>query len=379
MSDQAITKRSAITLREGHFASFFNVPFLVYGDRYPFVSPLKSDLKAMLDFERNPFFKGGVGRIYTAMRDGRPVGRIAAHMHARYIERYGVREAAFGFFDCVNDVDVARALLGAAEGFARAHKCTLIRGNMNLTANQEIGVMTSGEEHRPFLAQIYNPNYIGELLEACGYEATHPMSSFVQDDVQSFDVEPMLGDKHRALMQDKEYTFRPFDTKRFKEEVEAIRQVLNAAMDGNYLFVPMSEEEAQFQLGPLKLVMDPSLLQFAEHNGVPVGVTMCVPDVVPMLQEMRSRIFPTGWWTFLTKRKKLKGATIIIILTRPEYQSKGLTRVLFYLLFKALKEGGYTSVGGTWIGDDNTASLKSAEAIGMKPYHRIHMFEKELT
>jgi GNAT superfamily N-acetyltransferase len=149
-------------------------------------------------------------------------------------------------------------------------------------------------------------------------------------------------------------------------------------MAQNYLFVPMTEAEAQHQLGPLKLVMDPNLLQIAEHQGQPVGVTMCVPDVVPMLQAMRSRIMPLGWWTFLTQRRRLKGASIIIILTRPEHQAAGLTRVLFYRLFQALKAGGYTCVGGTWIGDDNIPSLKSAEAIGMKPYHRLKMFDKNL-
>lgn len=370
---------SPVTLREGHFASFFEVPFLVYGDRYPFVSPLRSDLKAMVDFERNPFFKGGAGKIYTAMRGDQPVGRIAAHVHGRYIERYGKREGAFGFFDCADDEEAARALLGAAEAFVRAQGCTLIRGNMNLTANQELGVVTQGEALRPFLAQIYNPEHIARLLTACGYEATHPMSSFINEDVQGFDAEAILSERHRALLSNPDYKFRAFNTRDFKGEVETIRQVLNAAMDQNYLFVPMSEEEAQFQLGPLKLVMDPTLLQLVEHKGEPVGVTMCVPDVVPMLQGMRSRIFPTGWWTFLTQRKRLKGATIIIILTRPEYQAQGLTRVLFYLLFKALKAGGYTSAAGTWIGDDNAPSLKSAAAIGMKPYHRLHMFERSLT
>lgn len=367
-----------ITLRERHFSSFFSVPFLVYGDKYPFVSPLKGDLKAMLNFDKNPFFKGGKGTYWTALRDGEPVGRIVAHVHARDNACRGVQEGSFGFFDCVDDSNVAKVLLDAAESFVRAAGCTHIRGNMNLTANQEIGVVTSGDEHRPFLAQIYNPVHIAHLLKTNGYEATHPMTTWVQDSIQQFDPAPMLTDKHRALLQDPHFTFRPLNASQFSAEVETVRLVLNAAMSQNYLFVPMTPDEAQFQLGPLKLVMDPALLMLAFHDSKPIGVTMCVPDVVPLLQEMKSDLFPFGWWTFLTKRKKIRDASIIIILTIPEYQSKGITRVLFYLLMSALKSGGYQRVGGTWIGDDNTPSIKSAQAIGMRPYHRTHMFEKGL-
>ena len=93
---------------------------------------------------------------------------------------------------------------------------------------------------------------------------------------------------------------------------------------------------------------------------------------------MRSRIWPLGWWTFLTKRRRLRHASTIIILATPEYQSKGITRVLTSRMLGALQRGGYESVGGTWIGDDNPASLRSAEAFGMRPYHRVAMFEKTL-
>jgi hypothetical protein len=204
------------------------------------------------------------------------------------------------------------------------------------------------------------------------------MSTSCNENVQSFDPETLLADKHRALLADPEYTFRPLRRRDFFDEVERIRSVLNDAMAENYLFVPMTREEARFQLGPLKLVMDEDLLQIAEHRGQAVGVTMCVPDVVPLLQAMKSRFFPFGWWKFLSGKKHIRSATIIIILARAEYQAQGITRVLFYRLMHALKAGGYQRIGGTWIGDDNAKSLRSAEAIGMKAYHRLFMFEKKL-
>src|SRR5919197_1488408 len=191
------------------------------------------------------------------MRGGRPEGRIVAHVHRAANERFDERAASFGFFDCADDVEVARVLLSAAEAFGRARGCDRIRGNMNLTANQEIGVLVEGEQRRPYLGQIYNPAYIAGLLEACGYARTKPMTSFVRNGVDEADASLMLEDRHRGLLLDPAYRFRSFEMRRFDEEVESIRRVLNAAMDGNYLFVPMTREEARFQLAPLERVMDP--------------------------------------------------------------------------------------------------------------------------
>jgi GNAT superfamily N-acetyltransferase len=368
---------SRLELRERHFDSFFDAPFRVYGERYPFVSQLKGDLRDALS-EKNPLLKVADLTYYTALRGGRPVGRIVAHVHRAANERFNERTASFGFFDCADDVEVGRSLLSAAETFGRARGCDRIRGNMNLTANQEIGVLVEGEERRPYLAQIYNPAYIAQILETCGYERTKPMTSFVKSGVAETDASWMLEDRHRELLLDPAYRFRPFDLRRFDEEVESLRQVLNAAMDKNYLFVPMTREEARFQLGPLERVMDPELTRIAEHNGRVVGVALGVPDVVPLLQSMKGRLFPLGWWKFLTGRKRIRSATLVIILALPEYHSKGLMRILTSQLIQSARDRGYDSVGATWIGDDNVASLKAVHALGMKPYHRLFMYEKEL-
>ena len=147
-----------ITLQNENFRSFFRTPFEIYGDDIPFVSPLRSDLRAMLDFKKNPFFKDGAGTYFTATRDGATVGRITAH-----IQKRGEETGSFGFFDCIDDPAIARELLGAAETYVRRFGCSRIRGNMNLTANQEIGIVTEGHEKEPYLGQIYNPAHIPAL------------------------------------------------------------------------------------------------------------------------------------------------------------------------------------------------------------------------
>ena len=110
-------RRESLSLRYDDFDSFFEVPFHAYPSGSPYVSPLKSDLVRSLDAARNPLF-GAEGRgkrhVITAHRGGRPVGRIVAHTHGASNELYRERRACFGYFDCMDDVEVSHALLGAA-------------------------------------------------------------------------------------------------------------------------------------------------------------------------------------------------------------------------------------------------------------------------
>ena len=43
-----------------------------------------------------------------------------------------------------------------------------------------------------------------------------------------------------------------------------------------------------------------------------------------------------------------------------------------------MRRAGYRLVGGTWIADENRASLRQTEKGGARPLHRLHLFSKRL-
>ena len=69
-----------IELRTGDRRAAFDVPFNVYDAASRYVSPMWSDFDRFLDPARNPLARVGQGafQLFTAHRDGRPVGRIVA-------------------------------------------------------------------------------------------------------------------------------------------------------------------------------------------------------------------------------------------------------------------------------------------------------------
>lgn len=372
------------TLREREFSSFFEVPFLVYPENTPYVSPLKSDLRDMLDVKKNPFFHNGIGdgTFYTAYRGNQPVGRISCHIHHASNRRWNEQVAFFGFFDCESNPETcdetAKVLLDAAVSFARKHNATHIRGNMNLTAMQECGVVVDGFDKRPLVGQVYNPPHIPAVLARYGFQPVYPMTTFYREDLSTLDVETIIVEKHRQLLRDPEYRFRRVDLSRFDEEVEHLRVILNKGMQNNKHFVDITSEEMSFQLAPFKQIINDKIVWIAEYQGKPIGATLVAPNVLPLLQKMRSRISLSGLWHFLWGKRKLDEASIIIYAIDPAHQAKGIVGALNYHVFRSLKERGYRSLGGTWIADSNHPSLRQIGFLGMKAHHRVDLFEYKL-
>jgi hypothetical protein len=371
-----------LTLRDDDIDAFFRAPFESYPSNNPYVSPLRSDLERALDVRRNPLFGeigAGVRRVITAHRGPRVVGRIVAHVHGASNRVHGERRGCFGFFDCADDLDVAHRLLGEAGRFARGHGCDVLAGNFNLTAMQQMGVLTEGFEGVPYSDMQYNPPHIPRLLEACGFAATFPMSTF-ELDLATFDPASLLVGQAAERLTDAQLFWAQLRTRDFARVLEQVRVVLNDGFARNPMFVPLSTEEMRFQAQDLSHVLDSRITVLVHDNLGPVGVVLCIPDLNPMLSGMGSRLAITAPWHFLKFRlRKRRRAVIIFYSVAARMQGRGLNGAMLHRVTTALKSAGYRSLGITWIADANEASLRQVQRLGARRLHRLHLFTKRIS
>jgi hypothetical protein len=272
-----------VTLRSDNFDAFFDAPFVAYGPDSVYVSPMKSDLKRFLAPSNPLFIKDSQLAFFTAHKDGRVVGRITAHIHAESNQLHGESRGYFGYFDCVYDKEVAQSLLGAADGWLRDRQIAEIAGNFNLTAMQQIGVMTRGFEHAPHTDQVWSPPHIARLLTELGYEAVFPMVT-AEVDLPTTPVPP-LGPKQLAILDDPDFAFVPISRRTVPARMEDARLVLNASFAENPMFVPVSKEEFHFQAKDMRWIMDPRISSVIYHKDAPAGCVICVPDLNPFVKK----------------------------------------------------------------------------------------------
>lgn len=360
-----------IELRQGDVDAFFETPFAIYDPSVGYVSPMRSDVRRMLDATKNPLLAdGNPFAFWTVHRGSVPVGRIVAVRHGQSNARHGTKRMQFGFFDVADDPEATAALLSAAEGFARTRGCDEIAGNFNLTAMQQAGVMTEGFGARAFTDMIVNPPHIPRLLEANGYAPFFPMTTF------SLDLAMAQEADLRALPDG--YVHQPITRAAFPQRMEQARTVLNDGFAHNPMFVPLTVEEFQFQAGEMSSILDPRLSSILTHEGRPVGVIVCIPDLNGFLRATRSRIGLTTLFHFIRHRLRRRRAVIIFYSVAQDQHGNGLMGGMLKHLIATLRHARYCELGITWIADVNPASLRQMERIGAKPLHRLHLYRKAL-
>lgn len=368
-----------ITLTRGDRAAAFAVTAEIYPASSPYVPPMWADFDRMFDPAKNPLVTEGHGRfeLFVAWRDGKPVGRIGASLHQASNLRHGTQRAQFGFFDCADDPEVATALLDAAEDWGRAAGMNEMAGNFNLTAMQQVGVVTDGFGEPPYTDMVHSPPHVARLLAANGYAPVFPMTTF-ETDLTVLDPAVLLGPAQEAILADPDFAWMPIDRKSFRTRLAEARTVLNDGFSDNPMFVPTSPAEYLFQAGDMMWVIDKRISCVAHYRGEPVGVILVIPDLNPLVKAAGGRMGLGFAWHLLRHRFTNRRAVLIYQSVSRAMHGRGINGAMLFKVVSALKAIGYDRLGTTWIADVNGASLRQMDKLGAQPLHRLHLFSKSL-
>ncbi len=147
---------------------FIEFPYVLYRDDPYWVPPLRIAVKELLDRRKHPYYANADVEFFLARQGGRTVGRIAGivdHAHNRFHEE---KAGFFGFYESVDDGEVARALLARARGWVFDHGAQVLRGPVNPSTNYECGMLIEGFDASPVIMMTYNPRYYPVLMEQAG-------------------------------------------------------------------------------------------------------------------------------------------------------------------------------------------------------------------
>src|SRR5579859_7140395 len=116
--DQVVTKQALL--------DFVRFPFTLYRNDSNWVPPLIEERLDVLNTKKNPFFEHARCQLFLARRNGAVVGTIGAVIDDNHNAFHNERMGAFGFFESIDDQQVATALLQAAEQWVAAQGMTVI-------------------------------------------------------------------------------------------------------------------------------------------------------------------------------------------------------------------------------------------------------------
>src|SRR3954452_2845957 len=160
---------------------FIKLPFRLYKGQSNWVPPLVYERKKHLDRKKNPFFEHAEAEYFLAWRDGEVVGRISAHIDHRLNEFHNNEWGLFGFYESIDDQEVADALFKAAEDWNRARGRERMVGPFDFSTNHECGLLVDGYDLKPQILEFWHHPYYQGLFEKAGMAKSMALFKYFLD------------------------------------------------------------------------------------------------------------------------------------------------------------------------------------------------------
>jgi GNAT superfamily N-acetyltransferase len=353
----------------------------IYGGDPNWVPPMEMDRMKLIDEKKNPFYRHADVAWFLAENDGKIQGRIAAIINHNHNSFHQDKVGFFGFFECIDDVNVASKLFETAEDFLRSKGMMEVLGPENPSTNDELGLLTDGFGKPPVLLMTYNPPYYAGLIERCDYaKAKDAFAWLLSTDTSRSEK---LIRVTEAMQKRAGITIRSFNKKDFANEVKRIKTLYNSVWEKNWGFVPMTDAEFDFLAGDLKQIYDPDLIFFAEKNSETIGFALSLPDVNQafhagprILRGMMN--LPIALWNLFTKQKAIDTVRILTLGVAKEHRGRGIDAMFYRMTIEAAEAKGYKFGEASWILEDNDMMNRACEMMNGKKYKTYRVYGKQL-
>ena len=349
----------------------------IYRDDPLWVPPLIPDRLKHLDPKRGTFFSHGAADFFLAYKDGKPAGTIMAAEDRSSNESRGRQDGMFGFFECIDDQEVANSLFTTAREWIRSHGLNRMIGPFHQDYDSAYGILIEGRDRPPAISCGHTPPYYEKLVVNYGFTPWRPDNiAFAVDitqDTRQFQLLHKLADKaaKRSSTVIREARLDEWD-----QEADRVHYLLNKALAHLVDFVGWDRQALDDTLAPFKEYADPGLVLFADDGDQTVGFFPGIPNLNEILHRVNGLRYPWDYLKMLRYRNlKSKCLAIKSVLVLPEYWGSGVSLMLFSEMLKRAQERGYEWVDLSLTSDDNPKTPMLAKRLGGKLYKRYRVYQ----
>lgn len=365
--------------------AFLSLPWKVYqGDPF-WVPPLFSE--RMNFITNHPFLEHADIEFFMAKRGQQLVGTIAAFINHNHNKFHNEHIGFFGFFEVLEDMEAASALLETAEKWVKDRGYDAIRGPAQYSTNEECGLLVDGFDDPPRILMTYNPPRYIDYLENQGFVKAMDLHAYAQD-LDNYVGEGELPRKLTRVVEKiknrKDIHIRKVDLKNYDLEVERVKEIYNQSWAKNWGFIPMTDAEFKGMGEELRQILDPDLTLVGEVDGEPIGVSITLPDLNQPLRNAYPTPGKPEWltmaqlvWNWKVKRQ-VNWVRVLILGVLPEYRIRGVDALFYYETAKAALKKGMKHAEMSWILENNDAISRPIQVMGGKVYKTYRFYEKRL-
>lgn len=364
--------------------AFLDFPRKLYRNDPNFVVPFDGEINKAFNRKVNPYFNhGNAVRWIVVNEKNQPVGRIAAFYDRTKDEADGVLSGGCGFFESIDDPQVAFLLFDTAKAWLRENGYEAMTGPINFGENDtNWGCLVHGFVPQA-LGMTYNHSYYRELFENYGFKLYYRQFSF------HLDLDKPFPERFWKIAEwinsRKGYSYRHFEMKNAASFVDDTVSIYNQAW--RHLrkdFTPMDPASLFDELRKVKPIMDQELIWYAYYNQEPIAFFMFLPDANQIFRHLNGKLHLVNKLRFLYYKKRktmtrVRGTAAGVI---PKFQNSGVESGIFWQMKQVMeRKSHYKQFELSWVGDFNPKMIALYQATGAthtKTHHTYrYLFDRE--
>jgi len=374
--------RIATTGNGSSIQDWLSVPRTVYAADPHWIVPLDLLEKQRISRKHAPFFTFGEAEFFVAYRGSRPIGRISAQVNHLHLKTHGDNTGHFGFFDCVDDNAVARALVDAAATWLKGRGLTRMLGPFSLSINEECGCLVAGFDSPPAMLMPHGAPWMGPLLENSGLSK--------EIDLFAYRTVPRQVPQRIERLAARAERFggvsaRHFDMRRYRAEIELLVDIYNDAWSDAWGFVPFTTAEIDALATELRPFFRNEYGRFLLVDGKEVGMSVMLPDINNVIAPFRGHLLPLNWarliWSM--KRETWRSVRVPFLGIRRAWRTtpRGSALVVLLvrdLLVQAINNYHLDWAEYSWVRDNDPRMKSLGEAIAGPPAKTYRIYARAI-
>ena len=364
---------------------FLDFPRKLYRNDPNFVVPFDGEIRKAFNPKVNPYFSHGDAVRWIAVNQkNQTVGRIAAFYDRDKDEAESVKSGGCGFFESIDERQVAFLLFDAARDWLRENGYEAMTGPINFGENDtNWGCLVHGFVPQG-IGMTYNMPYYKALFESYGFKLFYRQYSFHLDLGKPF---PERFWKIAEWINNRDgYSYKHFDLKQTSKFVDDTVTIYNQAWKLlKKDFTPMDPASLYDELRKVKSIMDPEMMWYAYKNNEPIAFFMFLPDANQIFKHLNGKLHLFNKLRFLYYKRQhtITRARGTAAGVAPQFQNSGVESGIFYQMKQVMeRKPHYTQFELSWVGDFNPKMIALYQATGAyhaKTHHTYrYLFDQKM-
>ena len=309
---------------------FATYPLKLYKGCPYYVPAMLSDEYDLFNKKKNPSIEKDLFRGFLCFKDGELVGRIAGLINEKDNELTGKKFIRFSRFECIDDIEVFKALIGAVEQFGKEKGMEIIHGPWGFNDTDREGMLTFGFEERSTYATTYSYPYfcqrmveLGFLDESKWIEKRFVIPSEVPERIVR--ISQKLKEKYKLIdVADKmsvPQILSKYGDKFFETMTDAYQH-----LDG---YVPIEGQARKNMLKQFATIVNNDYISILiDEKGSVAAFGIVLPSIADAMIKHGGKLFPLGFISVLDSILNPDDLEMALVGVKSEYKNSGINAII---------------------------------------------------